>query len=336
MAVGPARHSGAAVTQAIAVSLPPVEILRCPATAEPLHWTGSALRNASENRVYDVVDGIPILLAGERSVFDTGAAEAVVARESAPRRIRAHVRRGLTGNGVSGQKLARLVALLRPSPLANGARSRVLVVGGGILGFGMEALAGCPWIDLVETDVYVGPRTHLVCDAHDLPFADRAFHAVVVQAVLEHVVDPARVLAEIHRVLADDGLVYSEVPFMQQVHEGAHDFTRWTLTGHRRLLRDFSEIEAGPLGGTGEALAWSARYFLLSLTGDSRTARRLVSLLTTATTLPLRWLDRIVRDRPATVDGASGTYFLGRRRDVPRSDVEILSTHVGAIALPTR
>jgi SAM-dependent methyltransferase len=333
---GPARYEGAVVTGATEVGLPPVEILRCPATAEPLDWTGSTLRNVSRDRVYDIIDGVPILLAGERSVFDTGATGVVVARESAPRRLRAVVRRGLTGNGVSRQKLEQLIALLPSARQANGARCRVLVVGGGILGFGMEALVDCPSIELVETDVYVGPRTRLVCDAHDLPFADGAFDAVVVQAVLEHVVDPARVVAEVHRVLAEDGLVYSEVPFMQQVHEGAHDFNRWTLTGHRRLLRDFSEIEAGPLGGTGEALAWSIRYFMLSLTGDSGTARRLVSVLATAATLPLRWLDRVVRDRPATVDGASGTYLLGRRRETPRSDVEILAGHLGAIATPTR
>ncbi len=41
----------------------------------------------------------------------------------------------------------------------------------------------------------------LICDAHDIPFADRSFDGVIVQAVLEHVVDPFRCCEEIHRVL---------------------------------------------------------------------------------------------------------------------------------------
>ena len=105
----------------------------------------------------------------------------------------------------------------------------MLIVGGGILGFGAGALASSPLVGLIETDVYIGRSTAVVCDAHDLPFADGSFDAVVIQAVLEHVIDPVRAVAELHRVLRPRGLIYSEVPFRQQVHEGAYDFTRWTL-----------------------------------------------------------------------------------------------------------
>jgi len=58
---------------------------------------------------------------------------------------------------------------------------------------------------------------------------------MLVQAGLEHVRDLWQVVAEIHRVLKDDGLVYAETPFMQQVHEGPYDFTRFTESGHRYL-----------------------------------------------------------------------------------------------------
>ena len=44
--------------------------------------------------------------------------------------------------------------------------------------------------------------------------------------------------------------------FMQQVHERAYDFTRFTQSGHRWLFRRFSEVSAGPVGGAGVALAW--------------------------------------------------------------------------------
>jgi hypothetical protein len=86
----------------------------------------------------------------------------------------------------------------------------------------------------------------------------------VAQAVLEHVLDPWRCVEELHRVLASGGLVYAETPFMQQVHEGRFDFTRFTHLGHRRLFRRFEELDSGAVGGPGMALAWSWRYFLWS------------------------------------------------------------------------
>ena len=144
-------------------------------------------------------------------------------------------------------------------------RFRVLVVGRATAGIGFQALLEDPDVECVETDVTFSDRTQIICDAHDLPFADSTFDAVVCQAVLEHVLDPIRVVSEIHRVLVDGGLVYSEIPFMQQVHGGKYDFTRFTLLGHRRLYRCFDEVRSGAQGGPGMALAWSLWYFMRAL-----------------------------------------------------------------------
>ncbi len=51
-------------------------------------------------------------------------------------------------------------------------------------------------------------------------------------------------MKEIHRVLKDDGIVYADTPFMQQVHEGAYDFTRFTLSGHRWLFKNFALLDS--------------------------------------------------------------------------------------------
>jgi len=82
--------------------------------------------------------------------------------------------------------------------------------------------------DLLSFDVYASPHVQIVADAHDIPVTSQTFDAIVVQAVLEHVIDPVRVVTEIHRVLRPGGAVYSEVPFLQQVHEGRYDFMRFT------------------------------------------------------------------------------------------------------------
>ena len=163
-----------------------------------------------------------------------------------------------------------------------------------------------------------------VADAHRIPFADGSVDAVVVQAVLEHVLDPARVVAEIHRVLRPDGLVYAETPFLQQVHEGAYDFTRFTESGHRWLFREFSRTDSGVVGGPGVQLVWTLGAVVTGLT-RSRTAGRLARLAL----FWLRFLDHVI---PATfqVDGACGVYFLGRRSEKPVPAAEMPAEYRGA------
>ena len=58
--------------------------------------------------------------------------------------------------------------------------------------------------------------------AESLPFANEMFDFICLYWVLEHVARPEPILQEITRVLKPGGLLYSELPFMQQVHEGAY------------------------------------------------------------------------------------------------------------------
>src|SRR4029077_5945999 len=179
-------------------------------------------------------------------------------------------------------------ALMSESLRRQSSKPRVLVIGAGTLGEGFGTLLSAPEVDLIETDVVLGPRVRILCDAHDLPFDDRSFDGVVAQAVLEHVVDPKRCVDEIIRVLKADGIVYAETPFMQQVHLGRFDFSRFTHLGHRRLFRGFTEIDSGVACGPGMALAWSYMYFLLSFS-RSRTIRRLIKGFAAVTSFPLKY-----------------------------------------------
>ena len=102
-------------------------------------------------------------------------------------------------------------------------------------------------IEVHSIDIYASPTVDLICDAHYLPLEGEYYDAVWIQAVLEHVVQPELVVHEIHRVLKPDGIVYAETPFMQQVNEGAYDFTRYTVLGHRYLFKKFSLIDRGAM-----------------------------------------------------------------------------------------
>jgi SAM-dependent methyltransferase len=242
-------------------------------------------------------------------------------------RLRAVRRRLLSPsrNPVAAQNYKRFGRLL----VEQRSSARVLVVGGSTLGLGMESILSTSKIEVVETDIAFGPRTQLVCDAHDLPFIDRSFDGVVIQAVLEHVVDPARCVDEIHRVLKDDGLVYAETPFMQQVHLGPYDFTRFTHLGHRRLFRRFDELDSGPVGGPGTVMSWSYEHFLLSFV-SGRLSRGLVKAFARLTGFWLKYLDTFVDGKPGVLDAASGYYFLGRKSEHTLPDRELIKLYRGA------
>ncbi len=101
---------------------------------------------------------------------------------------------------------------------------RVLDLGSGE-GFGASILAGAEETEVVGIDIdactvehaqlnWGGPRTSFkVGDALDLSeFEDGSFGAVVAFEVIEHVNEQERVLAEVGRVLADDGVLIVSTP----------------------------------------------------------------------------------------------------------------------------
>ena len=148
-----------------------------------------------------------------------------------------------------------------------------------------------------------------IVDAHYLTFKNAIFDGVSIQAVLDHVVDPSLVVTEIHRVLRPDGIVYSETPFIQQVHEGAHDFQRNTALGYRYLFSIFDVMKIGGNGGwAGLVLAWSLRYFFWTIFRNKS-----IAILLSASLYPiLKFFNRFTAER-AMFDSSSGVYFLGKR-----------------------
>ncbi len=291
--------------------------------------------NPECNGHFPIIDGVPVLLNEERSVFsiddfilrqDT-TFQLNLAQRNEIKELLKHLKPGISKNLKAKQNYIKFGDLLfQQATVPN-----VLVVGGSILGEGMEPLLKKnDSIDIVETDVSFGPRTMLISDGHDIPFEDEVFDGVIVQAVLEHVVDPVRCVDEIHRVLKQNGLVYAETPFMQQVHMGRYDFTRFTHLGHRRLFRRFEEINSGPVAGPGMALAWAYKYFLLSFT-SSRQTRQVVSFFAHLTSFYLKYFDSYLIEKPGAFDAASGFYFMGRKSRQFLPDRELINLYKGAI-----
>ncbi len=202
---------------------------------------------------------------------------------------------------------------------------RLLIVGGGARGAGVDRLLADPRVQPLISDIYRSAETVLVADAHSLPLADASVDAVWIQAVLEHVVDPVQVAAEIHRVLRPDGLLYAETPFLQAVHEGPYDFTRFTERGHRALFTRFEALGSGAIGGPGTTLIWALRYALAGLLRSYR-----LGLLATLPFAWLRLIDRLVPE-PFALDAANGVWFLGRKRAETESLPDLIAGYRGAL-----
>ena len=302
-----------------------------------LELTGEVLSTGDDAYHYPVSGGVPILIHDSLSICDVKEIlnQDSVARSESP--ARQLIRRLIPGHSLSIGTEERYTAfeqeLLRR---VRGRRPLVLVVGGGQVGAGMSGFVNSSNVDLIETDIYLGPRVSVVCDGHHLPFADGTFDGVVIQAVLEHVLDPPRVVSEIHRVLSTSGVIYAETPFMQQVHEGPYDFTRWTEIGHRRLFRMFHELDRGVVAGPSTALLWSLRYFARSLPSKRSSIQLLLDKLVVICFFWLKHLDRLLIGHPGATDGASGVFFMGSKQDQPVSDVDVLASYRGAIGRPVR
>jgi len=208
--------------------------------------------------------------------------------------------------------------------------SAILVVGGGRQRAWLDPLlCAAQAHQVVYSDIDTGASVDLFCDAHDLPFVDGAFDAVVTTAVLEHVLYPERAAAEITRVLKFDGLLYSELPFMQQVHEGAYDFTRYTLSGHRRLFNQFTELDTGLVAGPATAFVWALENLALAFVAHP-TLRKLAKLSVRLGAGWIKYIDYFLAHKTQAMDGASCTYFYGSKTQVQVADIEIITRYVGA------
>jgi SAM-dependent methyltransferase len=100
-------------------------------------------------------------------------------------------------------------------------------------------------------------RLNALADLSRLPFPAGCFDACLNIVTLEHVREPASVLAEIARTLKPGGRLLLIVPHEWEVHQAPHDYFRYTRYGVRYLLEQagFTGIIVRPAGGYFRLLA---------------------------------------------------------------------------------
>ena len=302
-----------------------LDLLRCPKCLGCLNKTQKGIFCESCNCSYPLINNVPVLLVGGKTLFS----EKDVVATNQYGGVKAWLRRlvppmGHNLNAKKGYKL--FIENLEKVSTSN--KKVVLVVGAGGGGIGSEILYSNKNIDVINLDVTVRGSLDVIADAHDLPLSDSSIDGVIIQAVLEHVLDPVRVVNEIYRVLVKNGLVYAETPFMQMVHEREYDFTRFTDLGHRWLFRKFIEIDRGLTAGPGVTLLWAWCYFLRSFFGHAGLAKAAV-MFGRITGMWLLPLDRFLAKKAGSYDACSGTYFLGAKADKVLGYKDLLNSYRG-------
>lgn len=155
-------------------NLPFAEVLCCPACkkGELAFIKDNQCVCEACGQTYPIREGVPILIVPGRSVLDPlQLAESEFSLfEAVPRslidRLIAKTTRPISRNVAAESNYNRLAADLSRSE----SESRVLIVGGSVMGAGADKLLNMNSATFIETDVCWGPRTQLICDAHDAPF----------------------------------------------------------------------------------------------------------------------------------------------------------------------
>ena len=303
-----------------------IKLLRCPKTMNALLERDGKLVPAQANGIdsagYNIVAGFPIVVDFDRSILKEEDTENVASVINRPdyQGISGVIKKILLPPSIETKaNVSHLMGVLHSRDTR-----RVLVIGGGTPGQSMEPFYKDPDIEIVSFDIYASDTVQFVADAHDIPLPDGEFDLVIIQAILEHVLYPEKVVSEIHRLLRDDSIVYAETPFLQNVHEGAYDFTRYTESGHRFLFRQFRMIRSGITAGTGTQLLWSIEHFVRGLFRS-----RAIGKAAKLGFFWLQYLDKVIPESH-NIDSASGVYFMGVRQDEAIDDSEIVAYYGGA------
>ncbi len=146
---------------------------------------------------------------------------------------------------------------------------------------------------------------------HPLPILDEAIDQVVSFEVMEHLTEPAVMLAEAYRVLRHNGQITLSVPFQWWIHEEPWDYYRYTCHGLQYMLdrAGFEDISIEPTSGFWSMWFLKLNYQLARLVRGPRPVRITVR----AFLIPFWWLGQTIApmlDRYWPEDRETAGYFV--------------------------
>jgi SAM-dependent methyltransferase len=134
-----------------------------------------------------------------------------------------------------------------------------------------------------------------VQDMHVLP--SESYDTVLSTEVLEHVPQPERMIAEMHRVLKPAGKLILTVPYLSRLHEEPFDYFRYTRYGLQFLLEKcgFRVLEIVPTGSLFSFLGHQVSLVVVCSLWHVPVVKHGVFWMNALLcTLPCYWLDRLL------------------------------------------
>lgn len=213
-------------------------LLRCPSTAEPLRWTDEGLTNLAGTVRWDSIDDVPDLRCKPaRLRLDMPWVEPWDEIDEATFD---------PPEPVDAPDLPFHLDRYQAGIVERSRRCRVLEVGCGERA--AESFFARRGFTYVGTDIdFRGRGPHVLCDAHNLPFADNSFGLYYAMAVYEHLVCPYVAAHEAFRVLEPGGIAFGSAAFMFGFHDRA-SFFHMSHGGLLALLQSagFTQIRIWP------------------------------------------------------------------------------------------
>jgi len=191
---------------------------------------------------YIVLNGVPILVTDENSMFDIGS----IINQTPLTQDKNYADKRNVKNFIRTSVLPTLSKdwsiRQRYRNLANSCvDKRVLIIGAGRkVGQYKEVFMRSELV--ITSDVHIQFNPDIVFDVHQIPFRDNAFDLILVAQVLEHTMKPWIAASELERVGKIGSIIQVEVPFVFPFHGAPYDFFRFTFMGMRSLFR-YSKIE---------------------------------------------------------------------------------------------
>ena len=169
----------------------------------------------------------------------------------------------------------------------------------------------------VNVDLFPLAGVDVAASVEQLPFSSNLFQRVECDAVLEHVRQPDRAMAEIERVLAPGGFAHLVVPFCHPFHEYPCDYRRWTLDGLKHLAGSLEIVAAGwRTGPTATLLIFVLEYVKAWLLW--RPLRALAHGILGWLLFPFRYLDVPLRHSARAGRIGNHCYVWLRKTPLPR------------------
>jgi len=280
-----------------------LSIIVCPLCKGPLKEKDGVYCSRC-NKVYPVVHGVPHLLV-KKDYYSDSSLNRTFEYKSRIRNLRIYktLKYIFGADFVPYKPLQKFQSLFLDK----------LLKGGLILNLGSGSTRYAE--SMINVDIEHFPNVDIVSDGCQLPFAEQIFDAVISEAVIEHVKYPKTYVAEIKRVLKNDGAIFIVAPFVHPFHGYPSDFQRYSIEGLKVLFEDFEEVESGVYRGPSVALVNFVSDYLAGLFCCKRLATHIfLKSIFTLAIFPIKFLDIILVKMKNSFILAHCVYYIGKAK----------------------